>query len=228
MENNDLEYKIKKMVKEKIAVSNIKEEFKMKENESRKIIYFLTSVCAVFVLGIGILGGMTKNSLQKNYQLEEANSNQKLVLNINHVEDIGAAKLDAEQKTINTELPTKFDFIKNIKVPEEYKETTKYALYTRKDVNTSEYNTLHDYVFNYSKNETDNIRIAVSEIATPLRDYLMDNKDQFSQIGDTKIVVGQYNNMYMATFEYNNMYFDIETEGLTESELINLLSSIIK
>ena len=34
--------------------------------------------------------------------------------------------------------------------------------------------------------------------------------------------------MYMATFKYNNMYFDIETEGLTESELISLLSSIIK
>ena len=39
MENNDLEDKIRKMVKEKIAVSNIKEEFKMKENKNRKTIY---------------------------------------------------------------------------------------------------------------------------------------------------------------------------------------------
>ena len=38
MENNDLEDKIRKMVKEKIAVSNIKEEFKMKENKNRKTI----------------------------------------------------------------------------------------------------------------------------------------------------------------------------------------------
>ena len=53
MENNDLEDKTRKMVKEKIAVSNIKEEFKMKENKNRKTIYFVTSVCAVFVLGIG-------------------------------------------------------------------------------------------------------------------------------------------------------------------------------
>ena len=227
MENNDLEDKIRELVKEKIAVSNIKEEFKMKENKSRKTIYFVTSVCAVFVLGIGILGGMAKNSPQKNYQLGEAN-NQKLVLNINHVDGVGTAKLDAEQNTIDTELPSKFNFIQNIKVPAEYKETTKYTLSTRSDINSTEYNTLHDYVFTYRKNETDSIRIAVSEIETPLRDYFMEEKDQVSKIGDTKIIIGQYNNMYMATFEYNNMYFDIETEGLTESQLISLLSSIIK
>lgn len=227
MENNDLEDKIRKMVKEKIAVSNIKEEFKMKENKNRKTIYFVTSVCAVFVLGIGILGGMAKNSPQKNYQLGEAN-NQKLVLKINHVNGIGAATLDAQQEIIDTELPSKFDFIKNIKVPAEYKETTKYTLSTRSDMDSTEYDILHDYVFTYTKNVTDSIRIAVSEIETPLRDYFMEEKDQVSKIGDTKIIIGQYNNMYMATFKYNNMYFDIETEGLTESELISLLSSIIK
>lgn len=199
----------------------------MKENKNRKTIYFVTSVCAVFVLGIGILGGMAKNSPQKNYQLGEAN-NQKLVLKINHVNGIVAATLDAQQEIIDTELPSKFDFIKNIKVPAEYKETTKYTLSTRSDMDSTEYDILHDYVFTYTKNATDSIRIAVSEIETPLRDYFMEEKDQVSKIGDTELVVGQYNNMYMATFKYNNMYFDIETEGLTESELISLLSSIIK
>ncbi len=95
-------------------------------------------------------------------------------------------------------------------------------------MDSTEYDILHDYVFTYTKNATDSIRIAVSEIETPLRDYFMEEKDQVSKIGDTELVVGQYNNMYMATFKYNNMYFDIETEGLTESELISLLSSIIK
>ena len=40
MENNDLEDKIRKMVKEKIAVSNIKEEFKMKFRD-----FSLCSIC---------------------------------------------------------------------------------------------------------------------------------------------------------------------------------------
>ncbi len=57
MENNDLKEKIRKNVKEKIAVSNIREEFDIKSKKSRKIIYGITSSAAVFILGVGIIIG---------------------------------------------------------------------------------------------------------------------------------------------------------------------------
>ena len=46
-----------KNVKEKIAVSNIRKEFDMKENNRKKIIYGITSSAAVVVLGFGIVVG---------------------------------------------------------------------------------------------------------------------------------------------------------------------------
>ena len=55
MENNDLKEKIRKNVKERIAVSNIREEFDMKITNKRKIIYGTLSACAMFVLCLGVV-----------------------------------------------------------------------------------------------------------------------------------------------------------------------------
>ena len=52
MENNELKERIRKNVKEKIAVSNIREEFDMKTTNKRKIIYGITSSAAVFYIRI--------------------------------------------------------------------------------------------------------------------------------------------------------------------------------
>ena len=55
MENNDLKEKIRKNVKERIAVSNIRDEFDMKITNKRKIIYGTLSACAMFVLCLGVV-----------------------------------------------------------------------------------------------------------------------------------------------------------------------------
>ena len=86
MENNELKENIRKKVKEKIAVSNIREEFDMKKINNKKIIYTISSICAVFVLCIGIAVNMkiqenNNNDIQiaiKNYNnkyLEDLESN---------------------------------------------------------------------------------------------------------------------------------------------------------
>ena len=73
-----------------------------------------------------------------------------------------------------------------------------------------------------------NITIAFSEIDKPLRDYYIDNQELKSKIGDVELEISQYKNMYIVTFSYNNLNFDIETNGITEDELVELLVSIIK
>lgn len=55
MEKNDLKERIRKSVKEKIAVSNIREEFDMKIMNKRKIIYGALSACAMCVLCLGVV-----------------------------------------------------------------------------------------------------------------------------------------------------------------------------
>ena len=67
MENSELKENVRKKVKEKIAVSAIREELNMKSNKNRKVIYWITSSAAVVVLGMGVMIGT--NTF--NYRSEE-------------------------------------------------------------------------------------------------------------------------------------------------------------
>ena len=119
--------------------------------------------------------------------------------------------------------------MEKIKIPSEYKFKDSYNVYTRKNLNVEEYNLLHDYVFNYQKDDSSNgIKIAFSKVEEPLRDYFIDDKYKTSKIGDAEIIITQYEQMYMVSFKYKDIYFDIETNGITENELVELLVSIIE
>ena len=125
-------------------------------------------------------------------------------------------------------LPEKFKFIESANIPEGYKLESSYNIYVRDDINAEEYKVLHDYVFNYRENSENRIIIAFSEIEKPLRDYYIDEGEKVSKIGETELVISQWEQMYIVTFEYKGIYFDIETTGITENELVDLLESIIE
>lgn len=234
MENNILKEKVKANVKEKIAILNIRREFDMKANKNKKIVYIITSACAVLVLCMGIIIGTNNSYFKKVYQiaLEKTNTqNQeeslKNELNINKFKISAMVSLDADVKIITLkDLPEKFKFIENISLPEEYKLEESYIVCTRDNKEIDEYNILHDYVFNYTKGNN-KIKIAFSEIEEPLRDYFIECGDKISKIGDAEFIISQSGEMYIVTFSYQNINFDIETTGITEDELVNLLQSII-
>lgn len=230
MENNKLKEKIRKNIKEEIAISNIRKEFGMKTNRNKKIIYTISSVCAVFILTIGILVG--SGQLNDNINIGNENIDQKLnvKLNINKIKDLEMTKLDLDVKIVESkELLEKFNFMEKLKIPSEYKFKDSYNVYTRKDMDVEEYNVLHDYVFNYQKDDfSEGIKIAFSEVGEPLRDYFIDDKYKTSKIGNAEIIITQYEQMYTASFKYKDIHFDIETNGITENELVELLVSIIE
>ena len=227
MENNELKEKIRKNIKEEIAISNIRKEFGMKTN--KKIIYVLSSICAVFILGIGIFVGVNKNLLPGNtVDIGKTDANDGVELNINKIKDMSMTSLDADVKSIELEnLPEEFTFIENLQIPEEYNFENGYTVYTRENTDTAEYNVLHDYILNYRKDDLNDIKIAFSGIEAPIRDYFIGDGDKISKIGNVELKVSQWENMYIVTFEYNDIYFDIETTGITESQLVDLLKSII-
>lgn len=239
MENSELKEKIRKNIKEEIAVSNIRREFDMKSKKNKKVIYWITSCAAVVILGFGIIistNTLNNNQTQNNLygiadlQNDKQNKNESLEikLNINKIKEMTASKLDADVKTIEIEkLPEKFEFIKNIKIPEEYEKESSYNIYTRSDINENDYDVLHDYVFDYRKDSINKIIIAFSEIEKPLRDYYIDTGDKVSKIGNIELVISQYKDMYIVTFNFQDIYFDIETTGITENELLELLQSIL-
>ena len=229
MENNELKEKIRKNIKEEIAISNIRKEFGMKTNKNKKVIYVLSSICAVFILGIGIFVGVNKNLLPSNtVDIGKTDANDGVELNINKIKDMSMTSLDADVKTVEIEsLPEEFTFIENLQIPEEYNFENGYTVYTRENTDTAEYNVLHDYILNYRKDDLNDIKIAFSEIEEPIRDYFILEGEKISKIGDVELKISQWEDMYIVTFEHNNIYFDIETTGITENQLVDLLESII-
>lgn len=236
MENNELKEKIRKNIKEEIAISNIRKEFGMKTNQNKKLIYAVSSVCAVLILTIGILVAPDILPIKnEDFLIGEAeNTNNceeiktKVEININKLKELAMTSLDADVQTITMEsLPEKFAFMKKIILPEEYQLEGSYNIYVRSDREIEKYDILHDYVFNYRKDSTNDITIAFSELEEPLRDYYIDGANKVSKIGDVELIISQWKQMYIVTFEYKGIYFDIETTGITEKELIEMLQSII-
>ncbi len=232
MKNDELKEKIRKNIKEEIAVSNIRKEFDMKTNRNKRIVYVISSICAVFILGIVIFIGTNKLDNAFNIgKTEQSNKNkeeQNIKLNVNKLEDLAMTSLDADIKTIEMDtLPKKFKFMDGVIIPKGYELENSYNVYVRKNKDIAEYNILHDYLFYYRKDSTSNIKIAFSEIEKPLRDYYIEEEKNISKIGDVELIISNWKQMYIVTFEYENIFFDIETTGITEDELITLLESII-
>ncbi len=255
MENNDLKEKIRKNVKERIAVSNIREEFDMKITNKRKIIYEITSSVAVFILGFGIIIGtntFNNNQEQNNTHygisdLQDVKNNKeslKTELNIYKVASLTSADMDVKIEHYNSKLPehiwkkileefkeymgiSKNEF--ETKIPDKFIETNFYTVKVPgyKDTNLSDEYKKHDYVFEYKSENDGEVRIALCKEEEPLRDYFLEFKGKKSKIGNTELEISQYNNNYMVTFQFNNVNYDIETTNITENELLELLQSIL-
>lgn len=242
MENNELRERIRKNVKEKIAVSNIRKEFDMKESNRRKLIYGITSSAAVVVLGIGIIVGTgTLNSTDKpfmeNIEIADLQSNKEnreeslaKEININKLDKMAMMSLDADIKTLNNINILYFEYLKYLKIPDDFdnKEDMK-AIYTRSDVTKDNYDTLNNYVFSYRNTKNNrNIILAFSDKYKPLRDYYIENKNKkVSKIGNAELYISQSEKMYIVEFEYKGVKFDIETIDISEDELVSLLESLI-
>lgn len=205
----------------------------MKTNKNRKILYAISSICAVFILGIGIFigtGKMNNTGLEIGKTEVNINKEESLVveLNINKLKVMEMASLDADIKTIDIDkLPEEFKFMENLLIPEGYEFENIHTVYTRENINIEEYNILHDYILNYKKDDLNNIKIAFSKVEQPLRDYFIQEGDKISKIGDVELKISQGEEMYIVTFEYEDIYFDIETTGITENQLVDLLESLI-
>lgn len=161
-------------------------------------------------------------------QMYKNNEDLKIEINVNKLDELVMTSLDADIKELEmNKLPKKFEFINNIAIPEEYKLESKYNVYTRENAKIQEYNVLHDYVFNYRKDSMNRIVIAFSEIDKPLRDYYIKDENKISKIGDTELIIFQYEEMFIASFNCQDTNFDVETTGITIDELVSLLQSMI-
>lgn len=198
-----------------------------------KLSYVLASSLVAIALLVGIVAYNVPKSNNENVMPPTVQGI--LELNINKAEYQSMMTLDADIKEANTELNSEFEkdfsFVKkDINAPKDLRDYgVNKVVMTRKDFSDKDYSIAHDYIWDYS-NEAENrtIRIAFSKIGKPLRDYYLSSEEKISKIGNTDVIITQYEKLYLAEFKLNDVYFDIETAGITQKELVDLLVSLIK
>ena len=198
-----------------------------------KLSYVLASSLVAIALLVGIVAYNVPKSNNENVMPPTVQGI--LELNINKAEYQSMMTLDADIKEANTELNSEFEkdfsFVKkDINAPKDLRDYgVNKVVMTRKDFSDKDYSIAHDYIWDYS-NEAENrtIRIAFSKIGKPLRDYYLSSEEKISKIENTDVIITQNEKLYLAEFKLNDVYFDIETAGITQKELVDLLVSLIK
>lgn len=251
MENNELKENIRKKVKEKIAVSNIREEFDMKKINNKKIIYTISSICAVFVLCIGIAVNMKIQENNNNdIQIAIKNDNNKyledLESNINEEKEDSIifnsgtiiSSVDIDGKFEEIELKQEFDFIDKITIPNNLKLVRQGKIFVKPNSESVEYSKLRQYVLMYYEDTDKNpsfIEITFTTEDKVLGCMLPDEADMKSSIINgkkIKLFKGDYledRNKIVgnAFFEINGYKFLVEAHKTNENEFLDTVKSIL-
>ena len=231
---NNLKNTIQKKFDQEENYNIILSKVERRDNMKVKLSYVLASSFVAIALLVGIVA--YNNMPENNDEIVIPSTIQGILeLNINKAKAQSMMKFDADIKETNTELNSEFEknfsFVKkDINAPKDLKNYgVNKVIMTKKDFSDRDYSIAHDYIWDYS-NEAENrtIRIAFSKIGKPLRDYYLSSEEKISKIENTDVIITQYEKLYLAEFKMNDVYFDIETSGITQTELVDLLVSIIK
>lgn len=231
---NNLKNTIQKNFDQEENYNIILSRVERRDNMKVKLSYVLASSFVAIALLVGIVA--YNNMPENNDEIVIPSTIQGILeLNINKAKAQSMMKFDADIKETNTELNSEFEknfsFVKkDINAPKDLKNYgVNKVIMTKKDFSDRDYSIAHDYIWDYS-NEAENrtIRIAFSKVEKPLRDYYLSSEEKISKIEDTEVIITQYEKLYLAEFKMNDVYFDIETAGITQTELVDLLVSIIK
>ena len=242
MENNNPKENIRKKVQEKIAISNIREEFDMKNKRNNRVIYGILATCAILVLCL-VVSKNIKNSLNINNNVELAKnddvtqeenniSEDKIVYNEGNLES--QADYDGKWE--------EFEFVNEIFIPKELELARQGKIYVREYINnilSDDYSKLHQYSLIYSNNnkeDTSIIEINFTKEQTILGCMIPKEDETPSSIingKEVKLFKSEYIrdeskiNGY-AFFEKDGFKFYINAHRIDEEDFIKVVKSILK
>lgn len=228
---NNLKDTIQKNFDQEKNYNIILSKMERRDNMKVKLSYVLASSFIAITLLVGIVAyNMPKND---NEIVTPPTVQGVLEININKAKMQSMAKLDADiqEAVVDKEINKSFPFVqKELNAPKDLKNYgVNRVLMTRKDLSDKDYSVAHDYIWDYSNEAQDRtIRIAFSKVGKPLRDYHLSSEEKISKIEGAEVIITQYEKLYLAEFKLNDVYFDIETAGITQKELVDLLVSLIK
>lgn len=192
----------------------------------KKILIPITSILLIFTL-IYINTDKKTNTLEdtikdnKDYNTYTSNNTNE---NSTLTKEITIEKVKIKEN----KLLKKYNYLKEINIPNNLKEKEYHKVYL-KDNEKNKYIILNNYEIKYqdiSKEKT--IILSFSDKYIPLRTYYFNDNEKKYHINNQEITIYKSEYKYLTTFKYNNINFDIETNNITEEELLNLIKSIMK
>lgn len=241
MEMDKLKQNIQKNVRENIAISSWKEEMHMNKEKNRKIMYGILTSCAVFAIGIGIITAQMpfnqndETLLQAKMEKDDLSKEKealKTEIHINKIDEkvLTDYAIDAQMRKIDAqESVVDLRFAIEAKLPKDFEENYSVVGVYTKGEKSKQYDVLQYYSFYYkNKEDTRNITLRIGfKDKVPLRDYLFMDVVKKSKIGEVELEITQYEDSYLVIFSYKDVNYDIETNGITQDELVEFLTSLI-
>jgi len=191
---------------------------------------FVSSFIIIFSIVFISFNKEDKNLNQNNTYNSDTNINTSQNIIINDV-NIPIIKNDPWEDSIPATKGVKYkivksidgyNFYKDLNINSEYNLLTMYEVY----INNTE---LNNYVISYKDEKEDkDIEIAFSKGNEPISNYEYKNIDiKPSKINNIDVKIYKSDNIYISVFKYDNINFNITTCNLDQSELLDLLNSII-
>ncbi len=242
--NNDLKENVKKDVKEKIAILNASKEFEVKSKKTRKVMYPILSVCALFVLCLVISKNVefpsnsikiakNNNQIQKEQYIQEDN----IVFNEGSIKSLE----DIDGKWEDANLKEEFEFVDKINVPDGLYLSRQGKLFEREYINNDidDYTKLWQYTLIYANDDKEDgpyIEITFTKEKYILGCLMPDEEKMPSSIingKEVKLFKGKYIRDESkitgeAFLEKDGYKFYIEAHRIDEEDFINILKSILK
>ncbi len=149
-------------------------------------------------------------------------------INVNKIEVMASAKLLAASKVIEKEeFPEDIAYITEDGSMTGLNLDMVSALYIKADPSKEAFDKIHDYRFLFS-NEGKSAQVSVCKDGTPLRDYFFQSTEELSSIFGVDARIYLYDGKYIVRLEKNGYYFDIETTGMEENEMLFFVSEVVR
>lgn len=203
----------------KMVAEEEKEAMKRKPRKRMYASIGLVAACIMIAVFIGTLkdNGTIDKNRDKIY--------------VNDVDIMGQAKLDADveyeygkKATEKIRGQEKLSF--NLPDIQGMNQTGNWYIFTRQD--NGVYNILHDQVYDFGTPSGDKkVRISLSDKGAPLRDYFFGSSGTPSKIEDAEPIIFGMEQSYYALFQIGNIYIDLETNGVSQNQMVEIIKDII-
>ena len=201
---------------------NILQKYDSKKVNSVKVLKLVMPVLLITLTVLAITNNKPNTIIMNNDTLVF----NKELINTGKVDGV---ILDIDGKSVNTDIISNHDFLKDIKIPESYLLSNQFAIYEKENEFDTNYSKLWQYVLVYSSDDDKSIEISFTKESHILSCVAFIKEDFIkSTINGNSVYLLKGKNHIQAHFDYKGYKLFIEASNINDDDFINLVRSILK